>query len=38
VVKDGVRKAIKERQDALTDLIAAIGEYRKYLDGSPERI
>jgi hypothetical protein len=29
IVKDGVRKALRERQEALTDLVHAIREYRK---------
>jgi hypothetical protein len=29
LVKDGVRKALNDRQSALTDLIHAIREYRK---------
>ena len=32
VVKDAVRKAIQERQTALTDLLHAIREYRKLAD------
>jgi hypothetical protein len=35
IVKDGVRKAIKDRQLALTELIHAIREYRKIVDGKP---
>jgi hypothetical protein len=30
--KDGVRKALKDRQNALTDLVHAIREYRKLAD------
>jgi len=32
LVKDGVRKALKDRQNALTNLIHAIREYRKFAD------
>jgi hypothetical protein len=32
LVKDGVRKALKDRQNTLTDLIHAIREYRKLSD------
>jgi hypothetical protein len=32
VVKDAIRKALKDRQDALTDLVHAIREYRKLVD------
>jgi hypothetical protein len=32
LVKDGVRKSLKDRQSALTDLIHAIHEYRKLVD------
>jgi hypothetical protein len=32
MVKDGVRTALKDRQNALTNLIHAIGEYRKFAD------
>jgi hypothetical protein len=32
LVKDGVRTALKDRQNALTNLIHAIGEYRKFAD------
>jgi hypothetical protein len=32
LVKDGVRKVLRDRQHALTDLVGAIREYRKYLD------
>jgi hypothetical protein len=32
LVKDAVRKAIKDRQNALTDLTHAIREYRKFAD------
>jgi hypothetical protein len=35
VVKDGVRKAITDRQIALTDLVHAIGEYRKLAESKP---
>ena len=32
LVKDGVRKALKDRQNALTNLIHAVREYRKFAD------
>lgn len=32
VVKDAVRKALEERQKAITDLLDAIREYRKRVD------
>jgi hypothetical protein len=32
LVKDTVRKALKDRQNALTDLVHAIREYRKLAD------
>ena len=32
LVKDGLRKALKDRQSALTDLIHAIREYRRSAD------
>jgi hypothetical protein len=32
LVKDGVRKSLKDRQNAITDLIHAIHEYRKLSD------
>lgn len=32
LVKDGVHKALKDRQTALTDLVQAIREYRKLTD------
>jgi hypothetical protein len=35
IVKDGVRKAIKDRQIVLGDLVHAIGEYRKLSDAKP---
>jgi hypothetical protein len=35
LVKDGVRKAIRDRQLALTDLVHAIREYRKIADSKP---
>jgi hypothetical protein len=35
LVKDGVRKAIKDRQNALTDLVHAIREYRKLAEKQP---
>jgi hypothetical protein len=31
-VKDGVRKSLKDRQNALTELVHAIREYRKLAD------
>ena len=34
-MKEGVRKAIRERQIVLTDLIHAIREYRKLADQKP---
>ncbi len=35
IVKDGVRRAIKDRKLALTELVHAIREYRKIADGKP---
>jgi hypothetical protein len=35
VVKDGVRKAVSDRQNALTDLVHAIQKYRKLADSTP---
>jgi len=32
IVKDGVRKTVKERQVALDDLVIAIREFRKFTD------
>jgi hypothetical protein len=32
IVKDGVRNALKDRQEALTNLIHAVREYRKLAD------
>jgi hypothetical protein len=32
LVKDGVRKSLKDRQNALTELVHAIREYRKLAD------
>src|ERR1700722_8725647 len=32
LVKDGVRKVLRDRQNALTDLVRTIREYRKFLD------
>jgi hypothetical protein len=32
VVKDGVRKAVKERQLALEELVKAVREFRKFID------
>jgi hypothetical protein len=34
LVKDGVRKAVLDRQNALTDLVHAIQEYRKLADST----
>jgi hypothetical protein len=31
-VKDGVRKVLRERQDALSGLVKAIQEFRKFTD------
>jgi soluble cytochrome b562 len=35
VVKDGVRKTLKDRQTALSDLVQAIREYRKLAEKQP---
>jgi hypothetical protein len=35
VVKDGIRKAIQDRQTVLSDLVHAIREYRKLADTTP---
>jgi hypothetical protein len=35
LVKDGVRKAIRERQLALADLVHAIKEYRRLAESKP---
>ena len=35
IVKDGVRKAIQDRQIALTNLVHAIQEYRKLAEATP---
>src|ERR1700719_208434 len=35
IVKDGVRKALRERQAALSDLVHAIREYRRLADSQP---
>ena len=35
VVKDGVRTALRDRQDALSDLIEAIRKYRKLAEKTP---
>ncbi len=35
IAKDGVRKAIRDRQTALTDLVHAIREYRKIAESKP---
>ena len=34
-MKDGVRKAIRDRQLALTDPVHAIREYRRLADSTP---
>jgi hypothetical protein len=35
IVKDGVKKALRERQLALTELVRAIQHYRKIADSKP---
>jgi hypothetical protein len=35
LVKDGVRKAVSDRQNALADLVHAIREYRNLADSTP---
>ena len=35
IVKDGVRKALRDRQFALAELVHAIREYRKIADSKP---
>ena len=35
IVKDGVRKALQDRQIALTNLIHAIQEYRRLAEATP---
>ncbi len=35
IVKDGVKKALRERQDALSELVDAIRLYRKLADSKP---
>jgi hypothetical protein len=35
IVKDGVRKALRERQAALSELVHAIKEYRTLADSQP---
>ena len=35
LVKDGVRKALKDRQEVLVDLVHAIREYRRLTDQKP---
>jgi hypothetical protein len=35
IVKDGLKKVIQDRQDALHDLVHAIHEYRKLADQTP---
>ena len=37
IVKDGVKKVLRDRQQALTDLVQVIQEYRK-LSGAPLRL
>ena len=38
IVKDGVRKAVAERQTALSDLVHAIREYRRLADSTPSTL
>ena len=35
LIKDGVRKAIRDRQNALHDLVQAINQYRKLSESKP---
>jgi hypothetical protein len=35
VVKDGIKKALRDRQDALGELVDAVRMYRKVADGKP---
>src|SRR5580704_7041597 len=35
LIKDGVRKAIRDRQDALHELVSAINQYRKLSESKP---
>jgi hypothetical protein len=35
IVKDGVRRALRDRQTALADLVHAIREYRKLAESKP---
>jgi hypothetical protein len=35
LIKDGVRKAIRDRQNALYELLNAINEYRKLAESKP---
>src|SRR5450432_3906065 len=35
VVKDGIKKALRDRQDALGELVDAVRMYRKLADGKP---
>jgi hypothetical protein len=35
VVKDGVKKALRDRQDALSELVDAVRMYRKLADSKP---
>jgi hypothetical protein len=35
VAKDGVKKALRDRQDALAELVDAIRQYRKLADKTP---
>jgi hypothetical protein len=37
LVKDGVRKAIRDRQVALADLVHAIREYQRIAESKPPR-
>src|ERR1700730_11936884 len=37
VVKDGIRKALRDRQDALGNLVDAVRAYRKLADSKPLR-
>jgi hypothetical protein len=35
IVKDGVKRALRDRQDALTELVGAVRLYRKLADKTP---
>jgi hypothetical protein len=35
IVKDGVKKALRDRQDALSELVDAVRQYRKLADSKP---